>query len=44
VRRELERQRMMEVQREWFPKLHAAARIEYPNGTNFWERARGGRR
>jgi len=42
VQKALERQRMMDVQREWLPQLRAAARIEYPNGTNFWAKARGG--
>jgi len=38
VYRELVRDRMEKTHEEWFPKLRAAARIEYPNGTNFWAR------
>jgi len=40
VYRELVRDRMEELHGEFFPRLRAAARIEYPNGTNFWARPR----
>jgi len=43
VRQDLERRRLQEVNREWLPKLRDAARIEYPNGTNFWPRAQRAR-
>ena len=43
TRRILERRRLAEANRAMIPPLRAAARIEYPNGTNFWPRAAGPR-
>ena len=40
VRKYLERQRLMTVQHETLRPLRAAAHIEYPNGTNFWSKAK----
>jgi len=36
--------RNTKIQQEWAPQLHAAARIEYPNGTNLWPRAKSSSR
>ena len=41
LRREVERERLRELQLEWFKVLKQHARIEYPNGTNLWERVTG---
>ena len=38
LRAELEKGRITAIQKEWMPKLHEAARVEYPNGTNLWPR------
>jgi len=39
LRKELERRRLEELQRDWIKGLREQARIEYPNGTNFWKKA-----
>jgi hypothetical protein len=39
--KELERKRLEELQRGWLEELRRRARIEYPNGTNFWKKATG---
>ena len=41
LRARLEQERINEIQKEWVPKLHESARIEYPNGTNLWPKATG---
>lgn len=38
LRHEVEKERLRDLQTEWFKVLQARARIEYPNGTNLWER------
>jgi len=45
IREALEKDRLSKVQQEWMLKLWQSARVEYPNGTNFWPRVssqRGG--
>ncbi|MCL1919736.1 MAG: peptidylprolyl isomerase [Kiritimatiellaeota bacterium] len=39
IRAAIEKERVEEIQKEWMPVLHKAARIEYPNGTNLWPKA-----
>ena len=39
LRKELERKRLEELQIDWIKGLREQARIEYPNGTNFWKKA-----
>ena len=39
LRKELERNRLEQMQSGWFASLRQQARIEYPNGTNFWKKA-----
>jgi len=41
IRTNIHRDRNAKVQQEWLPKLFEAARIEYPNGTNLWPKAKG---
>ena len=38
LRAKLERERLGELQTEWLKRLQQQARIEYPNGTNFWKK------
>ncbi len=44
IRRELSLARLEKLQNAWTDELSKQARVEYPNGTNFWKAAKKGRK
>ncbi len=40
LRSELERVRLLKLQRPWLAELQSQARVEFPHGTNFWKKAK----